>query len=147
MTPIEHTPTRTGRPAVVAMGAGLALTVVAVVVPFLDRTLLADHVRAGYPTFSAERIDAAVSTWLAVLTTVGVLAALSWATAIWAVRTGRRWARPFATALFVLGTAVALTLLLIRDTSGDTGLPPSLGWLGTLPAVAGLVAVGLLWRR
>ena len=37
--------------------------------------------------------------------------------------------------------------LLIRDTSGDTGLPPLLGWAGMLPSLAGLVAVALLWSK
>ena len=42
---------------------------------------------------------------------------------------------------------VALTDLLIKDTSGDTGLAPMLGWIGILPCSAGLVAVALLWKR
>ena len=37
---------------------------------------------------------------------------------------------------FVLGTGIAVIDLLITDTSGDTGLPPLLGWL----AVAGAQA-------
>jgi hypothetical protein len=49
--------------------------------------------------------------------------------------------------MFALGTSIALTDLLIKDTSGDTGLPPLLGWAGLLPCVAGLLAVTLLWRR
>ena len=48
--------------------------------------------------------------------------------------------------MFVAGTAVALTALLTKDTSGEVGLAPLLGWLGMLPAGAGLVTVGLLWR-
>ena len=49
--------------------------------------------------------------------------------------------------MFCLGTAAALTALLVKDTSGDTGLPPLLGWIGTLPCLAGLVALTMLWRR
>ena len=41
---------------------------------------------------------------------------------------------------------VGLSALLVRDTSGDTGLPAVLGGLQLLPAVAGLAAVVLLWR-
>jgi hypothetical protein len=48
--------------------------------------------------------------------------------------------------IFVVATTIALTDLLIKDTSGDTGLPPLLGWIGMLPCLAGLLAVGLLWR-
>jgi plastocyanin len=47
--------------------------------------------------------------------------------------------------MFALGTGIALTGLLIKDTSGDTGLPPLLGWVGILPYLAGLLAVTLLW--
>lgn len=49
--------------------------------------------------------------------------------------------------MFVLGTGVALFDLLVKDTSGDTGLPPLLGWTGMLPSLAGLLAVTLLWIR
>jgi hypothetical protein len=46
-----------------------------------------------------------------------------------------------------MATSVALTDLLIRDTSGDTGLPRLLGWVGILPYLPGLLAVTMLWRR
>jgi hypothetical protein len=48
--------------------------------------------------------------------------------------------------MFVVGTTIALLDLLIKDTSGDTGLSPLLGWSGMLPCAAGLVAVIVLWR-
>lgn len=66
---------------------------------------------------------------------------------IWATRRGKAWIRRTATVLFALGTLVALTALLVQDTSGDTGLAPLLGWIGVLPCVPGLLAVTLLWRR
>ncbi|WP_031080465.1 hypothetical protein [Streptomyces sp. NRRL WC-3549] len=139
-----------GRPAAGAMYAGLGLTVAATIAPYLDRAtthLLADHIRAGYPTYTDARVDSAVTTYLVLLTVVGALGVLAWLGTIWAVRTGKRWARPAATALFVLGTGVALTALLTKDTSGETGLPPALGWAGTAPCLAALLAVMLLWRR
>jgi hypothetical protein len=49
--------------------------------------------------------------------------------------------------MFSLGTAVALTALLVKDTSGDTGLSPVLGWIGMTPCLAGLFAVVSLLRR
>ena len=49
--------------------------------------------------------------------------------------------------MFALGTGIALIDLLVKDTSGDTGLPPLLGWAGMLPCLAGLLVVTLLWRR
>jgi hypothetical protein len=60
---------------------------------------------------------------------------------------GQAWAHWAATALFALGTGTAVFNLLVTDTSGDTGLPPLLGWAGILPCLAGLLAVTLLWRR
>ena len=48
--------------------------------------------------------------------------------------------------LFALGAGIAVFNLIVRDTSGDTGLPPLHGWVGMLPALVGVVAVTLLWR-
>ncbi|MEV5977468.1 hypothetical protein [Streptomyces sp. NPDC052114] len=154
----SHTPrtapaTRTarhGRGALAAMYAGLGLTVAATALPYVDRTtthLLADHVRAGYPAYTEARVDAAVTTYVALLTVIGALGAAAWLWSAWAVRAGKRWARPAATTLFALGAAIGLTGLLTEDTSGDTGLPPALGWAGMAPGLAALVAIALLWRR
>ncbi|HEY3482399.1 MAG TPA: hypothetical protein VGL02_26185 [Streptomyces sp.] len=124
---------------------GLVLTVAAAVCAFAGRDLLADHVRTGYPAYTAAQVDQAVSTSLVVLSVVGALGVLAWLGTIRVVRTGKRWARPAATVLLVLGAGVALTVLLVPDTSGATGFPAALGWAGLAPCVAGLVAVGLLW--
>ncbi len=130
--------------------AGLALTVLATTVAYIDRatsTTLAAHIRAGYPTYRQARIDTAVTTYLVYLSVVGVLGVAGWVWSLRAVATDRRWARGGTTALFLLGTSVGVTDLLIKDTSGDTGLPPLLGWVGLLPCLPGLLAVTLLWRR
>ena len=81
------------------------------------------------------------------LSIVGVLGVVAWLWTVRVVRMRKRWGRGAATAMVALGTSVALTDLLIRDTSGDTGLPPLLGWVGILPCLPGLLAVTLLWRR
>jgi predicted MFS family arabinose efflux permease len=138
------------RPALGALYAGLGLAVLALIVPYADHAtanLLAAHLRDGYPAYSPARIDSAVATYLAYLSAVGTLGIIGWLTAIWAVRASRRWARPAATALFAAGTAIALADLLVRDTSGATGLPALLGWAGVIPCLAGLLAVARLWRR
>jgi hypothetical protein len=138
------------QPAVKAMVAGLVLTVGATIAPYLDRATgngLADHIRNGYPAFPQARIESAVTVWLVALTVVGVLGIVSWLWTILAVTTRKRWARWAATAMFAVGTSVALAGLLVKDTSGDTGLAPLLGWIGILPCVAGAVAVTMLWRR
>ncbi|MFC7549707.1 hypothetical protein [Plantactinospora sp. GCM10030261] len=143
------TTTRDKRQVIRAMYTGLVITAIAMVVPYLDHVtgdMLADHIRAGYPTYPKDRIDAAATTYLVYLSVVGLLGAACWAWAIWAVRAGKRWAGTAATVLFVLGAGVALFNLLVRDTSGDTGLPPLLGWVGMLPSLVGLVVLALMWR-
>jgi len=131
------------------MYAGLGLGVVALIAPYLDHVtanVLADHIRAGYPGYSRARVGAAATTYVIYLSVIGALGIGCWLGAIRAVRAGRRWARAAATAAFAAGTGIALFDLLIRDTSGDTGLPPLLSWTGVLPCLAGLLAVVLLWR-
>lgn len=135
------------RPAIRTMYAGLALTVAATAVPYVDHTVLADHIRAGYPAYTEARIDGAATTYLIYLSTVGALGVVGWLRTIWAVKAGKRWARGGAAAMFVLATSIALFDLLVKDTSGDTGLPPLLGWAGLLPCLAGLLAVTLLFKK
>ena len=74
-------------------------------------------------------------TWLIYLSALVALGIVGWFLAIRAVRAGRRWARGLATSMFALGAGIAVFNLLVRDTSGDTGLPPLLGWVGMLPAL------------
>ena len=59
------TTTHRERSAIGAMYAGLGLTIVAMVVPYIDHAtanVLADHIRAGYPTYSQARVDSTVTT-------------------------------------------------------------------------------------
>ena len=133
-----------------ALYAGLTTTVVATIAPYLDQATshgLAHHIRAGYPGFTQARVDTAVTTYEVILTVIGVLGVAGWAIVIRSVTAGKRWTATLATAIFVLGLGIALTDLLIKDTSGETGLSPLLGWVGLLPCLPGLIAVTLLWRR
>lgn len=139
-----------GRSAIGVMYAGLGLTVAAMIAAYVDHAtanVLASHIRAGYPAYTPARIDSAVTTYLVYLSVVGALGIICWLAAIWAVRAGKQWARGAATAMFAAGTGIAVIDLLVKDTSGATGLPPLLGWAGMLPCLAGLLAVTLLWRR
>ncbi|MCN9240419.1 hypothetical protein NGF19_06360 [Streptomyces sp. RY43-2] len=132
------------------MCTGLGLTVLAAIVPYTDRStthLMAHHIRDAYPTYTPTRIDSAVTTYLVLSSVIGALGVLTWLGTIWAVRAGKRWARPAATVAFVLGVSVGLAGLLTKDTSSETGLPPVLGWVGMAPCLAGLLVVVLLWRR
>jgi hypothetical protein len=138
------------RPAIAAMYAGLALTVMATIVPHVDHAtanMLAEHIRAGYPAYTDARIDTAVTTYIVYLSVLGVLGVVGWLATISAVKAGKRCVRGGATALFALATGIALFDLLVQDTSGDTGLPPLLGWVGMAPCLAGLLAVALLRRN
>ena len=110
-----HSMTSTTRhqPAVRAMYVGLFLTIVALIVPFVDQDtghVLAHHVRDGYPTYTQDRIDSAVTAWLAVLSVMGALSIASWVWTIWAVKVGKPWARWAAMAMLVLGTSLASTV-------------------------------------
>jgi len=142
--------TRQRRKVLAAMWLGLAVTVVAAGYPWLDRATdhrLADHIQAGYPAYTQAQVDSAVTAYLALLTAVGALGVLAWLGTAWAVTAGKRWARAAATAMLVVGLSAGLTGLLIRDTSGDTGLPPALGWAGMAPSLAGVLVIALLWSR
>jgi hypothetical protein len=138
------------RSAIGAMYVGLGLTVAAIIVLYVDHATgnaLVGHIRAGYPSYGRARIDAAVTTYLIYLSVLGALGVLSWLCAIWTASKRKPWARWFATTLFAGGTSIALFNLLVKDTSGDTGLPPLLAWVGMLPSLAGLLAVILLWTE
>lgn len=138
------------RSPLVALYAGAFLALVALAVPFVDRAqgnVLAAHIRAVYPDYSDSRIDSAVTAYLVILTIVGVLGLASWAGSIWAVSTRKRWAPLLVSSMFVIGLCVAASGLLIKDTSGEVGLAPLLGWITMLPCLAGAAAVFLVWRR
>jgi hypothetical protein len=142
--------TRYSRSAIAAMYAGLALTIGAMLVLYVGHSfadVLANHIKAGYPSYSQARIDTAAMTYLVYLSVLGVAGILGWATTIWAAGTRKPWARWVATGLFATGTTIALFNLLVTDTSGDTGLPPLLGWVGILPCLAGLLAVIASWKK
>jgi len=123
---------------------GLALTVVAAVLPFAARDVLEEHIRDGYPSYSAAELDSAVTGWLSILAILGALGVVGWLVSIRAVRRQRR-ARLTATTLLAVGLALSLTAALAEDTSGEVGLAPLLGAFLLLPCVAGAIAVVLLW--
>lgn len=149
MSPTTPSVAAVRRPLVVTY-FGLGLTVAAVMLVYVDHltaNVLAAHIQDGYPSYSRSRINRAAMTYLVYLSVVGVLGIVGWLTTLWAVARRKSWARLLAAGLLVAGTSVALFNLLIRDTSGDTGLPALLGWTGLLPSIAGLVVVIMLWRR
>lgn len=129
------------------IGVGLALTVVAAVLPFLDDArLVAHHVAAGYPGYTPAEVDTAVGAWLVVLTVVGVLGAVGWLATAWALRRGVRGLRWWAAGLLLAGVGVALAGLTVQDTNGEVGLAPPLAWALGAPCAVGGVVVARLWR-
>jgi hypothetical protein len=129
---------------------GLGLTLLATVFPFIDRattTVLADHIRDGYPAYDSHDVSNAVTAWLVILTTIGVLGVAGWLVTARAVRAGKAWNRWLATGLLSLAFLLAVTGLTTRDTSGEVGLAPLLGWLQVLPLFPGVAAVVFLWQR
>src|SRR6185312_10033217 len=90
------------RSVIAALYAGLAMTVIAMIVPYIDRATsntLADHIRAGYPTYTQARIDTASTTYLVYVSILGALGVISWLWTIRRVNGGKRWARGATTAM------------------------------------------------
>jgi hypothetical protein len=142
-------PNQFNKPAIIAMFGGLMLTVITIIILYVDHAtanVLADHIRTGYPSYSQSRIDSAVMIYLVYLSAIGVLGIVSWLFVIWGASKNKRLTRWVATGMFALGMSIGLFNLLVRDTSGDTGLPSLLGWVGLLPNIAGILVVILLWR-
>ncbi|WP_166975028.1 hypothetical protein [Brevibacterium atlanticum] len=135
------------RSTFVALWVGLGLTVIAIVSAQLGRPIIGGHIRSGYPSISHNEIATGVDFYVTSLTIVGALGLLGWAVTIWSAHRGSRWIRWAAVLLALTGTSVAAFALLVRDTSGDTGLPPLIGTIGLLPCAAGLVAVILMFTR
>ena len=143
----EHALPVSARRAVVAMYVGLALTIAAMLALIFDLAAtggLAQHLREVYAGYVANPPDEAGVA--AYLFTLGALGVLGWLWMLWAVRRRKRWARPVATVLFLLASAVALINLTVTEYD-QTILPTQVGVAGLLPCVAGLAAVVVLWRR
>lgn len=133
-----------------AMWIGLALTVIAGMVPLIDiataDTLYA-HVRDAYPDWPADLVRGdrnAIAIYLGINAGLG---ALTWLFTIWAAAAGRRWTRGVVIAAFALGAGLALFNLTLTGGRYDTVLPPAYGALGLLPSLAGLAVLIMVWRR
>lgn len=143
----QHPLPRSARRAVLAMYTGLALTVLAILALVYDLASVGGldrHLHEVYEGYVASPPDAAgVAVYLF---TLGGLGIVGWLWMVWAVRRQKRWARPVATLLFLLGSVFAVGNLTVTEYD-QTILPTSIGLVGLLPCLAGLVAVVLLWRR
>lgn len=142
--------TSQNRPALAALSAGLVLSILSTAAPYVDHAganVLADHIRAGYPSYTESQVDHATSVWIAILTVIGVLGCLGWLAAMWILKARKSWAPWAVVGLFLIGTGLAMAAAWTKDTSADSGLAPQLGLVGLAPSLAGLLAVALIWRR
>ena len=135
------------RAAMIALGVGLALTILITLSVFASTTAIGEHIQTGYPHYSSGQISAAVNFYTVYLVVLGALGAIAWSFDLWLVRRRRAWAYPLAIIFFLVGTSFGLFNLLIRDTSGDTALPELISGMGLLPSVAGLIAIVLMWKH
>jgi hypothetical protein len=150
MTYTTSPPPRTHRRSTLrVMQLGWMSTAAVLAVAWIDHAtadVLAHHIHAGYPHYSPARIDSAAAAYIVYLSVTGAVGLVAWIWTIRAVHRNKQWIHLAATLIFAVATSLSLTNLLIKDTSGDTGLPPLLGWVGMLPCLPGLVIVILLWR-
>ncbi|MGO4535725.1 hypothetical protein [Leifsonia sp. 2MCAF36] len=109
--------------------------------------LISAYVKAGYPAASTSEVSTATTIYLVGLALVGICGVVLWGIAIAATRAGKWWTPWFVTSAMVVGIAVGLFDLMVRDTNGETGLPALVGWLGLAPSAAGVLAVALLWIK
>ncbi|MGZ0149810.1 hypothetical protein ACXJJ3_22300 [Kribbella sp. WER1] len=128
--------------AVRAMYVGAGLTVLGVAAPIVDGATgdrLGHGLLAAYPgrTQYAEMAKSSILTYLFTISAIGLMA---WLVLAWAGRRGKTWAKPAATAVFVLGSAI-----LLYDFTQPHPLFVTVA--GALPCLAGLAAVSYLWKR
>lgn len=148
-TPQQTLPS-SARQTVVAMYTGLALTVIALLVPFIDvvtTDTLGQRIQQNYPSYSPAEVSQVQTIFLSYLAGIGALGVVSWLWMVRVVRNQKPWAGIAATLIFLCASSLALTNLFISEGGGATALPTMLGVVGVLPCAAGLVAVVLLWKR
>ncbi len=141
---------RARHPAVRTLWAGLGLTVLATVAPFLDLVTtgtVEDHVRDAYPHWSDDLVHQDMTAIVVGLAVIGLLGIVGWLTSIRATARGRGWARGLSATLWALGTATALYAVSAPAEPYDRMVPIGLGVLLLLPCVAGLWAVVQLWQH
>ncbi|MFI6178113.1 hypothetical protein ACIA8R_21455 [Nonomuraea sp. NPDC051191] len=135
------------RGALALLYGGAALTLLVTLFVFAYRSGLAEHLRTGYPGLAPAKIDEGVTAYTVILVVMGALGLLGWLVTVLGARAGKGWARWLGSGLFVVALCLVLAALTVRDTNGEVGLVPLLGWSQVLPLVPGLAAVVLLWRR
>lgn len=120
------------RAPVAALGVGLLLTVITLIVSVVDQTSvhgLADHVHALYAPFNQHPDPNVLFT---ILYSTGTLGVLAWLATIWGALRHKRGVRVGASLIFVVATGIAL-LDLFASEHGTQVLPTTWGILGLSP--------------
>lgn len=146
MTGMSDTLQSPWRRVTLALRVGLALSLASAVGQFIDQTnahRLAEQVKAQNLEYGAV-LDANVL--FGYLYATAGLAVAAWLIALFGVRSRKSWVRVFASLAFVVGAVLAIFNPVIIE-HGALAFPVLWSVLGLLPALAGLVAVSLLWTR
>ena len=146
--PPADTKARTRHPAAPALWAGLALSALATVAPLLDVVstgTIEAHVRATYPDWPQEWIDADTTALAAGLGVIGLLGIVGWLITLRATARLRRWVPVVASVLWVVAATVIASVTAAPMGAYDRLVPTGLGILAALPPLAGVVAVVQLW--
>lgn len=149
-TPTSRPSARTRHPAVPVMWIGLVLTVLAAAAPLLDRVstgTIEAHVRATYPQWPDESVQADTTALVVGLAIFGTLGIIGWLLTIRAVLREWRWARGLTTAWWLAALTVTFTVALAPADPYEQLAPIGIGLITILPCLAGLVAVVQLWRH
>lgn len=150
MNDLRNNTTRMGSSAVpllwVALGVCAVTTVLALIDPWTTG-LLAGQVASGYPHYGSAQIGAAVSAYVVILATVGVIGLIGWFVTIRLARRGRGAARWMDAVVSAFILVIALIGLTTPDTSGMIGLAPVFGWLLLIPGLFGAIALVRMRRR
>lgn len=149
-TPTSRPSARVRHPAVPAMWTGLGLTVLAAVAPLLDLVTtgtIEAHVRATYPDWPDDWVQADATALVVGLGVIGVLGIVGWLITLRGTVRGRRWAPIVATVLWVLAVVITGYVAAAPTGAYDQLVPTGIGVLTALPCLAGLVAVVQLWRH
>ncbi|WP_147915413.1 hypothetical protein [Ruania zhangjianzhongii] len=148
--PTSRPSARTRPPAAFTIWIGLALTVLAALAPLLDLVTtgtIEAHVRATYPDWPDEWVQADTTAIAVGLGVIGLLGIISWLITLRATIRGRRWVPIVATILWILAVTVTAYATTTPTGAYDRMVPTVLGLITALPCLAGVVAVVQLWRH
>lgn len=147
---VSTTKSTTKRKVMLSILAGFLLTLgstLYVVIDVATTNRLTDHIRAAYPTWSQNDVNADKLAIVSYLIGFGILGLTTWLWSASVVKNEKPWSRKAITTAFFVGTGLALMNATLSGGAYDQIVPTAYGVAGLIPSVAGLVAVILLWKR